>query len=182
MSAETLFWMIACHFVGDYLIQTNKMATEKTQRWLPAIAHGLSYTLPFALLVTRSPVALLVIGGTHILIDHWRLAKYVVWFKNQFGAKREYVYRTPDDGEWGLANREWTRRYDATDRAMSRPIHEGMTVAPPWAKKIRVDSMAWPPTDTGYPAGTPVWLATWLMIIADNVIHVLINFGAVKWL
>jgi hypothetical protein len=37
-------------------------------------------------------------------------------------------------------------------------------------------------TATGYPAGKPVWLATWLMIIADNTIHLAINAATVYWL
>jgi len=69
------------HFVGDYITQSNWMATEKVKRWLPAALHGTIYTLPFALL-TRSPVALVTIGGTHMIIDHYRLAKHVIWTKN----------------------------------------------------------------------------------------------------
>jgi hypothetical protein len=102
------------------------MACEKTKRWWPAIAHGLTYTLPY-LLVTRSPWALLVISSTHILIDRFRLARHVVWVKNL------------------LAPRS------------SRAAH----------------------TATGYPAGTPDWLAVWLLIIADNTLHLLINAVAV---
>jgi hypothetical protein len=32
--------------------------------------------------------------------------------------------------EWG----EYDFRYDSIDVAMSRPIHPGMSVAPPWAR------------------------------------------------
>lgn len=35
---------------------------------------------------------------------------------------------------------------------------------------------------TGYPADAPPWLAVWLLIIADNVLHVLINGAAIRWL
>lgn len=129
MTATTLFLMVFCHFLGDYVLQTDWMAQLKTQRWLPAIAHGVTYTLPF-LLVTRSPLALLVIGGTHILIDHWRLAKHVIWFKNQF-APRAF-----------------------------RPPH----------------------TATGYSDQMPPWMAVWLMIIVDNLIHLGINAASVVWL
>ena len=31
-------------------------------------------------------------------------------------------------------------------------------------------------TPTGYPAETPVFLSVWLLIIADNTIHLLINY------
>lgn len=121
--------ILLAHLVGDYLIQSHWMATEKTRRWWPAIAHGLSYTIPY-LFVTRSVIALLVIAGTHIVIDRYRLARHVVWFKNQIAPE------------------------------VFRPGH----------------------TPTGYPPGTPAWLTVWLMILADNTIHLLINTAAVIWL
>ncbi len=37
-------------------------------------------------------------------------------------------------------------------------------------------------TPTGYPDGTPDWLAVWLLIIADNILHLTINFLALKYL
>jgi hypothetical protein len=171
--------ILLAHMVGDYLIQSDWMATQKLTRWWPAVVHGLTYTIPYVL-VTQSLVALAIIAGTHIVIDRLRLVRYVVWLKNQVGAKREYVYRTKDDGtEFG--GREWPTRYGPADSAGQRPMHPKMSVAPPWAKKIRVDPMAWPPTATGYPAHVPVGTATTLMVVADNTIHLLINFGAILW-
>lgn len=46
--------IILAHLIGDYLIQSHWMATEKTKRWWPAIAHAVTYGLPY-LIVTRSP-------------------------------------------------------------------------------------------------------------------------------
>lgn len=117
------------HMVGDYIIQSDWMAQEKTRRWWPAIAHGVTYTLPFVL-VTQSPAALVVIAGTHVVIDRYRLARHVVWFKNQFAP---FAFR---------------------------PGH----------------------TATGHGDDRPAWLSTWLLIIADNVIHMVINVAAVVWL
>jgi len=114
------------HFVGDYLLQSDWMAQEKTSRWFPAICHGITYGLPF-LLVTQWWLPLLIIVGTHIVIDRYRLAKYVVWAKN-FLAPRRYWY----------------------------PLEQCKT--------------------TGYPDDRPAWLTVWLMIIADNTIHIVINF------
>ena len=34
---------------------------------------------------------------------------------------------------------------------------------------------------TGYPPDTPPWLAVWLMILADNTLHVAINSAALYW-
>lgn len=117
------------HMVGDYLIQSDWMAQEKTKRWWPAIAHAVTYGLPF-LLVTQSLLALLVIVGTHAVIDRYRLARHVVWFKNQLAP-------------WSF-----------------RPGH----------------------TATGHGTDRPDWMAVWLLIIADNVLHMLINVAAVVWL
>lgn len=36
--------------------------------------------------------------------------------------------------------------------------------------------------ETGYHHERPAWLAVWLLIIADNVLHVLINGAALRWL
>lgn len=106
---------LLAHLVGDYLIQSHWMATEKVKRWLPAILHGLTYVIPFVFL-THSLISLVIIGGTHIIIDRFRLAHYVAKIKN-------------------------------------------------WNWK----------TSNGYPEETPAWLTVWLMIIADNTIHLLIN-------
>ena len=35
---------------------------------------------------------------------------------------------------------------------------------------------------TGYPADRPAWLAVWLMIFADNILHVVINGVALRYL
>lgn len=35
---------------------------------------------------------------------------------------------------------------------------------------------------TGMPQDRPIWLTTWLVIIADNAIHLLINFLSLKYL
>lgn len=46
------------------------------------------------------------------------------------------------------------------------------TVNPPWD-----DCSA-----TGYPADRPAWLTVWLLIIADNILHVAINSAALRYL
>lgn len=35
---------------------------------------------------------------------------------------------------------------------------------------------------TGYPSSTPMWLSVWLMIIADNTLHLSINYASLRWL
>jgi hypothetical protein len=35
---------------------------------------------------------------------------------------------------------------------------------------------------TGYPSDRPAWMTVWLMIAADNTLHLAINYIALKWL
>lgn len=72
---------LIAHAVGDYVIQSDWMATEKTRRSSAAAIHAVTYLVPF-LFLTRSPAALAVMGTTHFVIDRWRLARYVVWISN----------------------------------------------------------------------------------------------------
>lgn len=134
---------LLCHAVGDYVLQSDWMANNKTRRSVAALAHAVTYALPF-LLLHPSATAVVVIVSTHFVIDRWRLARYVVWAKNAFLA--------PD--------------------------------GPPIPQLIRgTHRLSWQNCQhTGYSASTPPWLATWLMIIADNVLHVAINGLALKYL
>ena len=122
--------IILAHAIGDYVIQNSWMANEKVKRWFPAVVHGATYTIPF-FFITSSLWALFVIFATHVVIDHWRLAKYFVWARNQL-APAEHRY-----SEIG---------------------------------------------ETGFPKETPAFLAVWLMIILDNIIHIIINVAAVHYL
>lgn len=121
---------ILLHLVGDYLTQTDWMATEKTKRNSAAAAHALVYGLPFVL-IAPSGWAMFVIVWTHFMIDRYRLARYVVFAKN-------------------------------------------------W---ITNTSLRWADCSmTGYHKDTPPWLAFWLLIIADNTLHLCINYSALRWL
>ncbi len=35
---------------------------------------------------------------------------------------------------------------------------------------------------TGYPSDVPPWLSVWLLIAADNALHLAINYAALRWL
>lgn len=85
------------HAFGDYIVQSSWMANEKTSRSLPAAAHAVSYAACF-LPITRSVRALAVIGGTHFVIDRWRLAKYICYAKNQAAPKRDTYPWSHADG------------------------------------------------------------------------------------
>lgn len=92
------------HLVGDYVAQSHWMARNKTSRSLPAVAHAVSYTACF-LPLTRDWRRLAVIGGSHYLIDRYRLARHVSWAKNQVGPAEQRPGHTPtgfpeDTPEW----------------------------------------------------------------------------------
>ena len=122
---------ILAHLVGDYILQSDWMAQEKTRSTLAAASHAVVYGLPFIAL-GPSAAALLIIIASHLVIDRMRLARYVVFGKN-FLAPRS----------------QWPR----WERCRS----------------------------TGYDEGRPAWLAVWLLIIADNTIHLLINHLALRY-
>ena len=132
MTAPRSGALALAHLVGDFVLQTHHQATEKTSRWVPALLHAATYTAAH-LPVTRDPRALATIGLTHAVIDRYRLAKYLVWAKNQ---------------------------------------------AAPAAHRVPLADLR--QTGTGYPASTPAWLATWLLILTDNTIHLAINAAAVR--
>lgn len=86
---------LVAHAVGDYVLQSDWMASTKTSKSVACLAHVVTYSVPF-LVLTTSWKALLFIAGTHFIIDRWRLARYVVWAKN-FLAPR-WIVRTRPDG------------------------------------------------------------------------------------
>ena len=128
---------VLAHAVGDYIIQSDWMADNKTRKSLAAGVHAVTYTLPF-LFLTQAPLALAFICGTHFLIDRFRLARWVVWAKNGYLWRRD-------------------------------------SVVPHLNLHLK-------PTATGYLDDVPSWLSVWLLIIADNILHVILNGVALAWL
>ncbi len=163
--------VILAHLVGDYLLQSHDMATKKTTSWIWAVVHGLAYTIPF-LFITLNPLSLLIIAGTHVLIDHYRWAKHISYAKNLLGPRGyHFKHRWPGEDH----SETYDFRYDSIDRMASRPIHRNMSVAPPDAKKV-VHRRFWKDYEpqNGCPPGTPDWLSNVLLIITDNTVHILI--------
>ena len=69
------------HLIGDYLTQTDWMARNKMRSTWAAVCHSVVYAAPFFLI--GSWQAVLVIWSTHLLIDRFGLARYVVFAKNK---------------------------------------------------------------------------------------------------
>lgn len=153
---------LVAHAVGDYILQSHYMATNKTTKIVAALVHVLTYALPF-LFITRSVPALVFIAGTHFVIDHWRLARHVIWLKNFIGPM-EWVEVGPvvygdgrNHGRIGPTNR--------------RMVWRSTNVS--WAEARE---------NNGFPATTPMWMSFWLMVIVDNLCHILLNGAALQWL
>lgn len=142
---------LIAHAVGDYLLQSDWMATEKTKKSTAALAHVFMYALPFTFL-HPSAAALAVIVASHFVIDRWRLARFVVWAKNWLAPWKGRVIDGPPEA--GPRKHVW----DPPNK--------------PWSVC----------SATGYDPERPAWLTVWLLIIADNVMHVLINGAALRWL
>ena len=121
---------LVAHVIGDYILQSEWMATQKSRRSLPALVHSLTYLIPF-LFITRNPYTLAVIAGTHFVLDRWHLARHVAWIKN----------------------RPWPG-------------------SAPWSECSK----------TGFHPDTAPWLAGWLVIIVDNVLHIVINGLAITYI
>ncbi|MCG3162412.1 MAG: hypothetical protein JMDDDDMK_03662 [Acidobacteria bacterium] len=82
---------LLAHVVGDYILQSDWMATEKTKRSVAAAAHAVSYAVPFVIAFRPSWAALAVITGTHFVIDRWRLARFVIYAKNFMAPRSKWA-------------------------------------------------------------------------------------------
>ena len=163
------YWLLVLHLVGDYLLQSDWMAQRKTQSSIPAAAHALVYTAPFWLLMP-SWWAMLLIGGTHFAIDRWRLARYVCWAKNRLGP-HETLGEPMSRSELrdGVLYRVEPATHDGVVPHGADRYREVMRWAHPWVECA----------GTGYHHSRPAWLAVWLLIIADNTLH--LAFNGLAW-
>lgn len=69
---------LLCHVIGDYVLQSDWMALNKSRRSDVALLHAVLYSVPF-LALTRSAGALVTIAASHFAIDRWRLTRYLIW-------------------------------------------------------------------------------------------------------
>ncbi len=150
------------HLAGDYLLQSEHMSAKKRSSSAWAGFHAVTYSLSFWLL-QPSWAAWGVICGSHLLIDRFGLARYVVWAKNivlglwpKWLCDRFSIKRAANDQDRAIQIDDWQREC----RRLS------------WSNcKI-----------TGYPSEVQPWLAGMLIIVADNAIHLLVNWSSLKWL
>lgn len=74
--------LLILHLIGDYILQTDKMASEKIHKTEMALLHAFVYSVPFYLFLDLSIMAFMVIFISHAVIDRYRLAKYVIFARN----------------------------------------------------------------------------------------------------
>lgn len=177
LGAKLVLTYILGHF-GDYVLQSDWMANEKTKKSLAAAAHAIVYTLPF-LLVTRNPIALGIICASHFVIDRFRLARYICWIKNFIGPPA--TYKPAETVESAHAES------GAPVGVVPKPAFPPGRIIKEWhSEPMVVDRQWWRPwpecSATGYHKDVPPWLSVWLMIKADNTIHQLINFFVILYL
>lgn len=71
---ETIFTLVACHMVGDYVLQNDFIASTKGSNWYHLFVHCALYTVPFVIVFGWGwKIALIV--AAHFLIDALK-AKY----------------------------------------------------------------------------------------------------------
>lgn len=141
------------HILGDYVLQSDYMAMNKSKRSWPCLVHVFIYTACF-LLLTTSWKALLVIGGVHFILDRWHTPlKRLIWLKNHLGPGFKGV---PFD------KCQATGYYDnllneVTGHSFTSEIING------YAPRLN-------------------YITLWLYIITDNFLHLVTNYFALKYL
>jgi hypothetical protein len=159
---------LLCHLWGDYILQSDWMAQNKTKANLPAVIHAALYSATF-LLLHPSGNALTMIFVTHYVIDRLRLARYVVYVKNWMSPPVKWFFESHD-------------QFGVTPPPLPHP---GLWTNVDRGKVEHAFRRQMPPLSacpTGYPPETPAWMAVWLLIIVDTVLHLTINFLALRFL
>lgn len=76
---STLYKLMACHMLGDYVLQTDYLACTKGDNWWHLLAHCVTYTVPFALAfgIDWRVLALVL---SHVVIDAMKARWSVVGY------------------------------------------------------------------------------------------------------
>ena len=142
------------HLLGDYALQSDYMALNKSKRTIPCLVHVLIYTSCF-LLLTTSWKALLVIGVTHFLLDRFHTPlKRFIWLRGHLNPK--FVY--PE-----YAKCDTTGYYDDS------PFNTKKATSGDGSTEM-------------YHKPRLFFISMWLYIVHDNFLHLVINFFALKYL
>lgn len=154
-SIEDMGQLIA-HLVGDYWLQSDWIAVNKSKKSLPCLIHVCLYVLPF-LFLTFSWKALLIIGGSHFLLERaGHPIHYLIWFKNHLDPQGYPA--------WNLCS--GTGYFDEQTEAELQRKPELIDAY----NKAKITHQT-----------HPLYISIWLTIITDNSMHLLCNFMALKY-
>jgi uncharacterized protein DUF3307 len=147
---------IFAHLIGDYILQSDWMAMNKSKRTWPCLVHVLLYTSCF-LFLTTSWKALLVIGGVHFILDRWPvIIRRLIWLKNHINPNFKYV---------PFEKCRVTGYFDTILMESNADI-------------AFVDKSE---TVNGFQPRLN-YITIWLYIITDNLLHLLTNYLALTYL
>lgn len=76
---QKLILLIMCHLVGDYVLQSNFIASTKGKNWYHLFVHCVLYTVPF-LIVFGWTWQLMIIFLTHMIIDPLKARYYKITY------------------------------------------------------------------------------------------------------
>jgi len=116
------------HLAGDYLLQNQWMALNKSKNtlngWMAALIHCVLYTLAVCLFMWNfDPIWIIVVFLTHFLIDKFSLTdKYLHYIKGR--SLKNYVKK--DDKEIIENNRTWKtliNRYDVLEGSFATVVY-----------------------------------------------------------
>lgn len=153
-----MFIQIMLHWFGDYILQSDYMALNKTKKGIEGemacMIHCFLYALPFIFIIPHNYSLFYkmmiweVIIFSHYFIDRFSLAKYLIWLKNHLNPTFRYY-------PWRDCN---TTGYQ--DAAILDPL-----------------------TNDTLPCSVrPYFITIWLYIITDNGLHIICNYLVLKYL
>jgi hypothetical protein len=93
-------WLLVGHLIGDFLLQTDRMARYKAQNWSWMLKHVGIYLAVILIVVgayvMNHPVplwvvgvALLFVGGTHIVLDR---RTFTLWWMRRLGVSSDLTW------------------------------------------------------------------------------------------
>jgi hypothetical protein len=93
-------WLLVGHLIGDFLLQTDRMARYKAQNWSWMLKHvGIylavilivvgAYVLNHTVPLWVVGVALLFVGGTHIVLDR---RAFTLWWMRRLGVSSDLTW------------------------------------------------------------------------------------------
>ena len=149
---------LLCHVFGDYFLQSDYLALNKSKNSWVCLAHVILYTSCF-LILTVSWKSLLVIGVTHFLLDrfHTPLRRFI-WLRNHLNPNWEYA-------EYEKCS--MTGYYDTIEKDINPSNRVTLT------RKIEVTNGHSPRLN---------YVTIWLYIVHDNFLHLLTNYLAIRYL